>query len=139
MTVVAVDRDRFRVALIPHTVTTTTLGKKGQGASVNVEVDVISKYVERHMSARAARPTLAAIFEDLPKERNEVTSEGIPVARAPLPARSVTPAPSPRASSPPPRRAAQKEKKARSAPARSAAKRTGKGKAKHSPAKKRRR
>lgn len=70
LTVVAVERDRFRVALIPHTVGATTLGRKLQGASVNVEVDVLSKYVERHMAARASRPSLAALFEDPPRERD---------------------------------------------------------------------
>lgn len=52
LTVVGVDKDRFRVALIPHTVSVTTLGQKGQGAAVNVEVDVLSKYVERHLQVR---------------------------------------------------------------------------------------
>jgi riboflavin synthase len=77
LTVVAVDRDRFRVALIPHTVAVTTLGRKGQGASVNVEVDVISKYVERHMAARAPRPTFT-IFEEQPKERPELARPQLP-------------------------------------------------------------
>ena len=77
LTVVAVDRDRFRVALIPHTVSVTTLGRKGQGASVNVEVDVISKYVERHMAARAPRPTFT-IFEEQPKERAEAPRPAAP-------------------------------------------------------------
>jgi hypothetical protein len=56
LTVVDVNRDRFRVALIPHTIGMTTLGKKIQGSTVNVEVDVLSKYVERHIAARAPRP-----------------------------------------------------------------------------------
>jgi riboflavin synthase len=85
LTVVAVDRDRFRVALIPHTVSVTTLGRKGQGASVNVEVDVISKYVERHMAARTPRPTFT-IFEEQPKERAEAPR---PAAPKPPPARPV--------------------------------------------------
>jgi len=122
LTVVAVDKDRFRVALIPHTVATTTLGKKGQGSSVNVEVDVISKYVERHMSARAARPALAAIFEELPKERTEVVGEVAPSVRAPVPNRPMPPASTAqrRSSAPTPRAAAQTAKKPRPAPARSA-------------------
>lgn len=82
LTVVAVDRDRFRVALIPHTVAATTLGVKQQGAPVNVEVDVLSKYVERHMAARAARPSLASLFEDPPREK-DLPSE--PALRSPAP------------------------------------------------------
>ena len=63
LTIMDVNKDRFRVALIPHTVETTTLGKKLQGAAVNVEVDVISKYVERHLSARTPfrEPSLAEL------------------------------------------------------------------------------
>ena len=56
LTVVAVDKDRFRVALIPYTVEMTTLGSRTQGSSVNVELDVLSKYVERHLVARMSRP-----------------------------------------------------------------------------------
>ena len=39
--------DTFRVAVIPHTAAVTTLGYKGVGASVNIEVDVLAKHVER--------------------------------------------------------------------------------------------
>jgi Riboflavin synthase alpha chain len=42
----------FEVALIPHTLTTTVLGTKRVGDRVNLEVDVIAKYVERWMEAR---------------------------------------------------------------------------------------
>jgi riboflavin synthase len=37
----------FGVALIPHTLTVTTLGSYEEGDNVNIEVDVIAKYVER--------------------------------------------------------------------------------------------
>ena len=37
----------FSVALIPHTLEVTTLGTYIEGDSVNIEVDVIAKYVER--------------------------------------------------------------------------------------------
>ncbi len=93
LTVVAVDRDRFRVALIPHTVSATTLGLKQQGAAVNVEVDVLSKYVERHMAARAARPTLATLFEDPPRER-EATEAGLRPVQPPAKAPAAKTAPS---------------------------------------------
>jgi riboflavin synthase len=39
--------DTFRVAVIPHTAAVTTLGHKGRGAKVNIEVDVLAKHVER--------------------------------------------------------------------------------------------
>jgi riboflavin synthase len=47
LTVVEVGRETFQVALIPHTLRATTLGAISSGARVNVEVDIIAKYVER--------------------------------------------------------------------------------------------
>jgi riboflavin synthase len=47
LTVTAVDSDTFDVAVIPHTLAVTTLGHKDAGAPVNVEVDLMAKYVER--------------------------------------------------------------------------------------------
>lgn len=47
LTVVEVGSKTFQVALIPHTLQATTLGKLKVGSIVNVEVDVIAKYVER--------------------------------------------------------------------------------------------
>jgi riboflavin synthase len=47
LTVAGVDADGFTVAVIPHTLAVTTLGSKGPGAPVNLEVDVLAKYVER--------------------------------------------------------------------------------------------
>jgi riboflavin synthase len=47
LTVVAVRADGFTVAVIPHTQAVTTLGHKGVGDRVNLEVDVMAKYVER--------------------------------------------------------------------------------------------
>ena len=45
---------RFGVALIPHTLVSTTLGRRDVGAAVNLEVDVLAKYVERLMAPLAA-------------------------------------------------------------------------------------
>jgi riboflavin synthase len=47
LTVVDVLDDGFTVAVIPHTAEVTTLGHKGPGDRVNLEVDVMVKYVER--------------------------------------------------------------------------------------------
>ena len=47
LTVVEPRPDGFTVALIPHTADVTTLGHKGVGDSVNLEVDVMAKYTER--------------------------------------------------------------------------------------------
>jgi len=53
LTVASVGDDRFSVSLIPTTMDLTTLGHKGVGEVVNLEVDVIAKYVERLLGARA--------------------------------------------------------------------------------------
>ncbi|GAA5167990.1 riboflavin synthase [Ornithinimicrobium tianjinense] len=47
LTVSAVDDDAFEVSLIPTTLALTTLGTRAVGERVNVEVDVLAKYVER--------------------------------------------------------------------------------------------
>jgi riboflavin synthase len=47
LTVSAIDADWFEVSLIPETLKRTTLGIKQPGAEVNLEVDVIAKYVEK--------------------------------------------------------------------------------------------
>jgi riboflavin synthase len=47
LTVVDTAADRFTVSLIPETLARTTLGAKQQGDHVNLEVDVVAKYVER--------------------------------------------------------------------------------------------
>ncbi|WP_163506877.1 riboflavin synthase [Fodinicola acaciae] len=52
LTVSGVGADWFEVSLIPTTLGLTTLGKKEPGQRVNIEVDVIAKYVERLVSAR---------------------------------------------------------------------------------------
>ena len=48
----AVDADRVSVSLIPETLRRTTLGRRGRGAAVNVEVDVLAKHVEKLLAAR---------------------------------------------------------------------------------------
>ena len=52
LTLVEVGRTSFQVALIPHTLSATTLGALGVGDAVNVEVDVMAKYVERLLEGR---------------------------------------------------------------------------------------
>jgi riboflavin synthase len=47
LTVVAVAEDWFSVALIPETLERTTLGAAAPGSPVNLEVDVVAKYVEK--------------------------------------------------------------------------------------------
>jgi riboflavin synthase len=50
LTVNRVEDDAFEVQLIPHTLEVTTLGRLAAGARVNLEVDLIARYVERLMA-----------------------------------------------------------------------------------------
>jgi riboflavin synthase len=52
LTLSALHPDRFEVALIPHTLEVTTLSLLEPGDRVNLEVDVIAKYVQRMLAAR---------------------------------------------------------------------------------------
>jgi len=54
LTLVDVSPDAFTVALIPYTLGETTLGVKGPGDKVNVEVDVLARYVARQLGRDAA-------------------------------------------------------------------------------------
>jgi riboflavin synthase len=58
LTVAALDEntngdDAFTIAVIPHTLAVTTLGIREPGARVNLEVDLVAKYVERLLSERS--------------------------------------------------------------------------------------
>jgi len=46
----------FDVGLIPHTLAVTTLGHRGAGDTVNLEVDVLAKYVERLLASGVSTP-----------------------------------------------------------------------------------
>jgi riboflavin synthase len=54
LTVFGIHGGRFKVALIPHTLKITTLGYKTVGSTVNVEGDMLVKYVERMLGQSAA-------------------------------------------------------------------------------------
>jgi riboflavin synthase len=56
LTVVEVNQRSFTVSLIPETLERTTLGVAGPGTKVNLEVDVLAKYVERAVRAYGERP-----------------------------------------------------------------------------------
>jgi riboflavin synthase len=56
LTVVRADGDEVSVSLIPETLRRTTWGAKQVGDRVNIEVDVIAKYVERLLGYREGRP-----------------------------------------------------------------------------------
>jgi riboflavin synthase len=51
LTVNAVDEDRFEVTLVPHTLSRTKLGNLRAGGRVNLEVDLVARYVARWLSS----------------------------------------------------------------------------------------
>ena len=55
LTVAKLDGLAFEVMLIPHTLASTTLGRLARGQAVNIEADVIGKYVLRSVALRGAR------------------------------------------------------------------------------------
>jgi riboflavin synthase len=55
LTVNDADRDRFGVTLIPHTLAVTSFGTRKPGDAVNLEVDLIARYVERLYGNRESR------------------------------------------------------------------------------------
>ncbi len=54
LTVAELDDAAFEVMLIPHTLAATTLGRLAAGQAVNIETDVIGKYVQRSLAVRGA-------------------------------------------------------------------------------------
>jgi riboflavin synthase len=50
LTLVDVERDRFSVALIPHTLEVTTLGARRAGDLVNLETDLLAKYAQKQLA-----------------------------------------------------------------------------------------
>lgn len=59
LTVASVGADWFTVCLIPTTLSLTTFGQRGVGNPVNIEVDVLAKYVERMLGIRDAGKDVA--------------------------------------------------------------------------------
>ena len=59
LTLVDVEPERFSIALIPHTLQATTLGTRNVGDPVNIETDILGKYVEKLLGQTAAVNLLA--------------------------------------------------------------------------------
>jgi riboflavin synthase len=55
LTVAGVGDDAFEIAVIPHTLAVTTLGTRAVGDPVNLEVDVLAKYVERLLATHSSK------------------------------------------------------------------------------------
>ena len=65
LTLVDVCDDLFSVALIPTTLAETNLGELAVGSKVNVEADVIGKYVRRYLHQMATKPAATLTLEKL--------------------------------------------------------------------------
>lgn len=64
LTVARVSEDSFAISAIPHTVRVTTLCQKGPGDPVNLETDIIGKYVEKLMAPVQPQPNSSKITRD---------------------------------------------------------------------------
>lgn len=62
LTVVECDEHGFSVALIPHTLGTTTLGRRKPGDEVNLETDILGKYVEKFVGGSRRSDTITEDF-----------------------------------------------------------------------------
>ncbi len=76
LTVVDLSRDTFTVFIIPHTASITTLGLKGPGDTVNLEGDIIGKYVARFMGRDRSKAADERFRGSLTKA-GYIQSEGI--------------------------------------------------------------
>lgn len=61
LTLVNVEAERFSIALIPHTLQVTTLGKRQVGGSVNIEQDILGKYVQKLLQGQKEGPLFDAL------------------------------------------------------------------------------
>jgi riboflavin synthase len=69
LTVSALGEGSFDVAVVPHTFRSTTLGARKPGDRVNLEVDVLGKYVEKLLAARLGEARDAGGVQDARDER----------------------------------------------------------------------
>jgi len=62
LTVTEAGSDSFKTSIIPHTLEKTTLLSKAEGSTVNIETDLLAKYVERLLGARDDKKALSVDF-----------------------------------------------------------------------------
>jgi riboflavin synthase len=67
LTIAAVDAGGFTIAVIPHTFDNTVLSQRRSGDSVNLEVDVIARYIESLLAAGSEQSTEDLSFDTLRK------------------------------------------------------------------------
>jgi len=62
LTVIDLRKESFSVSIIPHTFTQTNLGKKKEGDKINIEVDLIGKFVKRFLEMKSPREKVTEEF-----------------------------------------------------------------------------
>ena len=78
LTVVNMTEDRFSVALIPHTLHVTTLGSVAVGDVVNIENDILGKYVDQLLERRLADGSISLSPETIAGLRSHLNPESPP-------------------------------------------------------------
>ena len=78
LTVVNVTADRFSVALIPHTLQITTLGSVASGDVVNIENDILGKYVDQLLERRLADGSISLSPQTIAALRTQLHPESPP-------------------------------------------------------------
>lgn len=75
LTVAAVTAEDFTVSLIPHTREVTNLGSKQAGSRINIETDMIGKYVEKLLAAGVESPYVPGAGQAKPGPASGLTAE----------------------------------------------------------------
>lgn len=78
LTIVNVTDDRFSVALIPHTLQVTTLGSVAAGDVVNIENDILGKYVDQLLERRLINGSISLSPQTIAALRTQLNSESPP-------------------------------------------------------------
>lgn len=78
LTVASVAADRFSVALIPHTLQVTTLGSVGVGDLMNIENDILGKYVDQLLARRFADGLISLSPQMVSSLRTQLNAESPP-------------------------------------------------------------
>lgn len=68
LTVISVDKEQFSVGIIPHTGTQTTLLNKKIGEEVNLETDIIAKYIQRFLENNEAKQEKSSLSLEFLRE-----------------------------------------------------------------------
>lgn len=76
LTVASVNKDSFTVSIIPHTISNTTLSDKKTGDMVNIETDIIGKYVEKLLTGDNIKEKTGTLSGDFDKAKAFLTENG---------------------------------------------------------------